>query len=494
MNNLSYILVVGLPVWFAMVLLGRQLRQRWALRMGAPYHFICIANAALATAYFMNLRVDTHRVIIGATFMMDSLLLLTLFNRFYWEGYFQKKRNMVAPRFFTHATRIVGITAAVLLILQFVFEVKVPGLFASLAGGGVVIGLALRPVISNLIAGLTIQLGKPLKQGDWLLIDSRLAEVMELNWRTTRLRTVDHTYLEIPNVDLVNSHLQNYSYPTPIHAARLTVPVDFEAPPNKVRRILLRATADVEGVLKDPAPEVFLKDFGENAAVYEIKFWIERDARQDNIADGIRTDAWYELRRAGFSIPLPQRVVHYERPTDEHDAQTKLITDILGRNMIFGVLNEEQRSKLVVGARTELFGKGERIFRQGEEGGALYVVVDGEADVFVQQDGHDTRVNVVHRGDCLGEISLLTGEKLSATVHATRDCEVVLIPRERMAEVLRESPELVEKLSEILALRRLETEVVLAESQSQRSRDVVPLSQEEYANDFLNKMKDFFSV
>lgn len=101
---------------------------------------------------------------------------------------------------------------------------------------------------------------------------------------------------------------------------------------------------------------------------------------------------------------------------------------------------------------------------------------------------------MVRSGECLGEISLLTGEKLSATVVATTDAEVVLIARERVAEVLRESPELVEKLSEILALRRLETEVILAESQTQRSKTVVPKSQEEYANDFLNKMKDFFSV
>lgn len=162
--------------------------------------------------------------------------------------------------------------------------------------------------------------------------------------------------------------------------------------------------------------------------------------------------------------------------------------------MIFGVLDEAQRQKLVAGARKQLFGHGERIFRQGEEGGSLYVVVEGEADVFVDADGHQTRVNVVRSGDCLGEISLLTGEKLSATVVATKDCEVVLIQRDQMAEVLRESPELVERLSEILALRRLETEVILAESQTQRSKNIVPKSQEEYASDFLNKMKDFFSV
>ena len=494
MHN-TYLAIILFPsVYFVMLWLGKQLRQRWNVRLGISYHFICIANAVLLASYHLTLEKEVDRIITATAFMLDSLLLLNLFNRFYWEGYFQKKRNMVAPRFFTHATRLIGITASVLLILQFVFEVRVPGLLAGIGGLGLGVGLALRPVIANLTAGLTIQMSKPLKLGDWLYIDNRLVEVMELNWRTTRLRTIDHTYIEIPNVDLVNVHLQNYSYPTPHHAIRITVPVEYEAPPNKVRRILIRATADVTGVLKEPAPEVYLKEFADSTVVYEIKVWIEKDGEQDRIADGIRTDAWYELRRAGLTMPFPQRVVQYLRPKDDSDVQARHIADILGRNMIFGALNDGQRQKLVVGADKQLFGKGERIFRQGEEGGSLFVVVDGEADVFVESDGHMTRVNVVRTGDCLGEISLLTGERLSATVVATTDCEVVLIPSERMAEVLRESPDLVEKLSEILALRRLETEVILAESETRRSKTVVPKSQEEYANDFLNKMKDFFSV
>lgn len=493
MKNLLYAITVALPVWLVMVMLGRQLRQRWSVRMGAPYHFICIANAALAASYFMTLKEDTHRVIMAAAYMMDALLLLTLFNRFYWEEYFAKKRNMVVPRFFTHATRLIGITAAAVLVLQFVFNIRVPGIIASLGGLGLAVGLALKPVISNLTAGLTIQMGKPLKQGDWIHIDGGLCEVMELNWRTVRLRTVDHTYLEIPNVDLVDTHLKNYSYPTARHAIRITVPVESEAPPNKVRGILLRATADAPDILADPAPEVFLKEFSNGIIVYEIRVWIEKDAEQDRIADSIRTDAWYELQRVGLTMPFP-RVVQYPRPKDDSEAQSRQIAAVLGRNMIFGVLNDEQRQKLVAGARKQLFGKGERIFRQGEEGNALYIIVDGEADVVVESDGHPTRVNVVCSGECLGEFSLLTGEKLSATVVATKDAEVVLIPRERMAEVLRESPELMEKLSEILALRRLETEVILAESQSQRSKAEVPKTQEEYANDFLNKMRDFFSV
>ena len=119
-------------VYFGMLWLGKQLRQRWNVRLGPSYHLICVANALFVSARYMNLKWEELRVLTAAACMLDSLLLLTLFNRFYWEGYFAKKRNMVAPRFFTHATRLIGITAAAVLVLQFVFDVRVPGLIAGI--------------------------------------------------------------------------------------------------------------------------------------------------------------------------------------------------------------------------------------------------------------------------------------------------------------------------------------------------------------------------
>lgn len=165
-----------------MLYLGRQLRNRLGLRMGAPFHFIATANGLLAVANFIVMEWERRRFLLATVVMLDALLILALFNRIYWEGYFKKKRNMtLVPGLFMHATRLIGLTVAVVLVLEFVFDKRVPGLIAGIGGLGVALGLALRPVISNLIAGLNIHMGKPFKQGDWLFIENRMAEVMELN-------------------------------------------------------------------------------------------------------------------------------------------------------------------------------------------------------------------------------------------------------------------------------------------------------------------------
>jgi CRP-like cAMP-binding protein len=158
------------------------------------------------------------------------------------------------------------------------------------------------------------------------------------------------------------------------------------------------------------------------------------------------------------------------------------------------VLNERQLRQLVEGAKSQLFGRGQKLVRQGQEGDFMLMIVEGEADVMVEMDGKPTRVGLLREEDCVGEMAMLTGEAYSANVVANRDTEVVQIPREKMGIVLRESPELLERLSEILALRKLETEVILAETASQRAQETDKDLHNEYANDFLGQLRSFFSI
>jgi len=213
----------------------------------------------------------------------------------------------------------------------------------------------------------------------------------------------------------------------------------------------------------------------------------------DRIADAIRTGAWYELHRAGMSIPWPKQVVQFDRKKKEED-QTPIIASMLTKQPLFSCLNERQLTQLVQGAKRLLFGKGQKLVRQGEEGDYMLVIIEGEANVVVDMGDNTTRVGLLKKEDCVGEMALLTGEKYSANVVANVDTEVVQIAREKMAVVLRESPELLEKLSEILALRKLETEVILAETKHQKTDASDGDLQSQYANNFLNQLKSFFSI
>ena len=121
----------------------------------------------------------------------------------------------------------------------------------------------------------------------------------------------------------------------------------------------------------------------------------------------------------------------------------------------------------------------------------MFVMLRGTAAVSVAKNGTGIRVGVMRQGDCFGEMSLLTGEPRSATVRADGDCEVLEISKEVMGEVLRDSPQCLARLSELLARRRLEGDNIVKDA-------VVPDDQgakeREYRASFLNRLRTVFEL
>jgi CRP-like cAMP-binding protein len=99
--------------------------------------------------------------------------------------------------------------------------------------------------------------------------------------------------------------------------------------------------------------------------------------------------------------------------------------------------------------RLRVYGRGETVVRQGEEGDSLFINLSGNLEVFV--DGQT--VGSLSRGDFFGEMSLLTGEKRRATVTAVDEVRLVEISKEAIGPIIRSSPSVLEGLSAALETR-----------------------------------------
>ena len=155
------------------------------------------------------------------------------------------------------------------------------------------------------------------------------------------------------------------------------------------------------------------------------------------------------------------------------------------------LLDESQTDTLMKNARFERFGRGERIIEQGDEGGSMFMLLRGEATVWCNCNDAETEVARLRDGDYFGEMSLLTGEPRSATVIARTDCEMWEVSKEIFAELLQQNHVLVEKLSDLLAKRRLENEGHLAHAQQSA---VMAEKHREYRAGFVSKLKTFFKL
>ena len=501
MTQTTILSFAAVPVlYFGLVALGRWLKRRAGVRLGVVYQLFCISAAAFVPMAWLaqeNL-VDFFWLKLTGTAlaMLGTLFLIALLNRFVWEFYFQEKRGTPIPKFMTEVIGLCLFLAALLAVLTFIFDQRIPGLLPGLLTGSgilaVILGFAMRETLSNIISGFSLHFQKPFQTGDWLVLERYQGEVIEINWLSTRLRTNDNIILDIPNSHMASSTITNLTFITRLHAMRLQVGIDYKAPPNRVKEALLRAALAAPGVLPKPAPKIFLNNFGDSSITYEIKFWFEDHAHYNDITDAIRTNIWYELQRRNIKIPFPIRTLQIERSSQALPADSRATArQALRQQRLFQCLDDGKIDSLLPRASQLHYGRGEKIIEQGAAGESMFILVSGDANVEVENNGKTATVAVLHTGDCFGEMSLLTGEKRSATVIASNDCEVVEIPKPGLAAVLKEKPELMTTLSELLARRRLETEGILAEA---ASRHVALARQQEYATSILQKLKSYFEL
>ena len=479
--------------FFVTLTIGRLLKRRAGVRLGLLFQFFCLTLAFYVASAFYGVRAGWRNHAGAAAFLLGAAFIVSLLDRYLWDYYWEKKRHTKIPHFLRQVVALFIYLIALLLVLNVGYhaEAELKGLLAGSGIAAIIIGFATQDLFGGIISGIALQISQPYKVGDWLNIQDRFAEVMEINWRSTRLRTNDGIYLDIPNYTIARGTIINLHYPTHVHAMRIRVGIDYDVPPNRVKDALHRAAASAEGVLPTPPTKVFVVDFADSAVIYEIKFSMGDHRAYNEICDAIRTNIWYELRRQRIKIPFPIRTLHIDRGQKRDGDRRAAIRDILQGEPLFEFMSPEQIESILRDGQIHRYGRGERLIKEGDKGDSMFVMLRGTAGVSIAKNGTGILVGTVRSGDCFGEMSLLTGEPRSATIRADGDCEVMEIGKDTIGEVLRDSPQCLARLSELLARRKLESENIVKDA-------VIPggsnQTEQEYRATFLRRLRTVFEL
>lgn len=125
--------------------------------------------------------------------------------------------------------------------------------------------------------------------------------------------------------------------------------------------------------------------------------------------------------------------------------------EVLADSALFGGLDPEALDAVVAGVERATLQGGEVLFRQGEAGDALYVVLGGRLRVELERGDEPEVIREVGRGETVGELALITGHPRSASVRAIRDTELVRLSVERFRALLEEHPRTAVRLTRVLA-------------------------------------------
>lgn len=184
-----------------------------------------------------------------------------------------------------------------------------------LAGGiaGIVIGFATQSLFSNLISGIFLQMDKPMKIGDPVLITGKLPDVagvvVEITTLSSRLRMFDGTYVRLPNSDVFLSEIRNFSSAA-ARRVEMTIGVAYKEDTAKVIEIIRRNIRETPLVLVEPEPDIYVNDLGDSSVNINVWCWVPFSVWFD-MKKQLVQQIKKELDTNKIEIPFPQRVVYF---------------------------------------------------------------------------------------------------------------------------------------------------------------------------------------
>ena len=462
-------------------------------------HLPLQAGAGVAVAFAMGLLLlalkPKDRAGLRNTLLLAVMLALTLFAAVMLHKYgsLRGANVMLAISVFGIGAVIIRLTSSLLFQLllprlrldlpRIVKDLVVTALVAAwllywLAGAGLdlksllatsavitaVLAFSMQDTLGNILGGVVLQLDSSLRVGDWVKIDDVSGQVVDVRWRHTAIETRNRETVVIPNGWLVKNRFTVIGSRNDARTRWrrwLWFHIELEANPSRVLQVLEDSVRDsgAPNVLLDPAPSAVLMDVTQGFGRYALRYWLA-DPRPDDPTDSdVRRNALAALARHDMRLAVVQeeRLIIKENERRRAAVQADELARrqaILAEVDLFASFSPDELRALAEKLVIAPFVKGSAITRQGRVAHWLYLIVSGEADVWVEQNGKRTHVATLLSGSVVGEMGMMTGEPRRATVTARSDVECLRLGKSGLESVLRARPDIASEISAVIAARQ----------------------------------------
>jgi small-conductance mechanosensitive channel len=189
--------------------------------------------------------------------------------------------------------------------------VKITPLLTALGVGGLAVALALQDSLSNLFAGVHLLADRPIRVGDYVKIaDSIEGYVVDVGWRSTRVRTLGNNVVIVPNKRVAESIIVNYDMPERRMSLSVPVSVAYGSDPERVETVVVdeakKAAAELTGLLADPPPAVrLIPGFGLYGLDFTLSCQVASFVDQYAVQHELRKRVLRRLHAEGIALPYP---------------------------------------------------------------------------------------------------------------------------------------------------------------------------------------------
>jgi len=205
-----------------------------------------------------------------------------------------------------------------------------------------VVGIILAPIVGNILNGIFVLADQPFEIGDMIALeDGTRGFVDDITIRYTRIFTLDNTFLVIPNGNIRERDVTNYSAEDERTRLSLDVLVTYESEIPTARQLMERAARDTDGVIEGgpdirvgsaryPAnPGCFIADYGDNGVLLRLRYWVKTPYKIAAIESAVRTEirGAFASSAARVEMAYPHQHLVFDDTSGETRAAVRQVTD-----------------------------------------------------------------------------------------------------------------------------------------------------------------------
>jgi small-conductance mechanosensitive channel/hemoglobin-like flavoprotein len=193
----------------------------------------------------------------------------------------------------------------VLIVISLV-SVKIPLTIFAFLGGAFAIGVGFgaQNLLKNVISGILVLIERPLRVGDLIEVNNVRGRVTTIGLRSSTVRDAKGMETLIPNSSFLEQHLTNWTYPNQQSRFSLRVGAPYESSTQGVIDLLNKAAGDHPQILKAPLPQVLLEEFGGQARIFSLNYWLDirLDVDPNKVASDLRFAIEESFTKAGLKV------------------------------------------------------------------------------------------------------------------------------------------------------------------------------------------------
>ena len=445
----------------------RQL-QSWRLSGWLPglFFFRLALAAALLSRVLMVLGLgkDVYGWIDLVSITALYVALAELFLDLFWVALAKlSHRGVAPPRILKDLSLVITAMIVVATQLRSQGTLTTLGSAAVLGGLAFVVGPGSASQISNISSALTVQVERQFSVGDWVEVDGNVGRVDNISWNSTYLYDdINDRLVVLPNSLIDTGKIINFSRPT---ADRYRLEIDiglpYDMPPGEALALMRSVLEGHPEIIGSSHDQVVIGAFADSSITYHLRFFVRDFASRGRLMTEIFSSAWYAVERAGYSIPFPVVDLRTHRSSKRaHEDRTTLLKresfQLLRSVPLLSSLSDAEVREIVELDPVVSFGHAETIVAQGEQGGSMFVVLEGVCSVSVQfprENEESVEVARLTKGEVFGENAALTQASRSASIQAVGHVALQEISQRTIHKIFLKNGDAMEAFASVMAAR-----------------------------------------